>query len=211
MNTHSDLLRFRELLPFVVNGTLSEEDQPFMTAYIAAHPECQQEVDFAKALQNAVKATAATRPADAGLSRLLAAMQVQRVNNFVHWWQSLKASCSDWGLTPAFAAMALVATVQGFLLWSIYQGDIVVSEISALRSVPEMTSPAELKLMINPGARFEELVLLLRQVGAHIVNGPSATGELWVSLDDPSRRDAVIQQLRNAPGVADVLSLDARR
>jgi hypothetical protein len=202
---NQDLQRFRELLPFFANGTLNEVDKAFVVAYLAQHPEAQAEANFTQALRAAVKAVGSERREEAGLDRLLNNIRQNRRQNKPPLWTRWRHVCQDWGLTPAFAVVSTIAVIQSVALLDLWRQDQTASSLSAYRSIPEMTNTADLKISINPDADFGHLVILLRQSGTHIVNGPSESGELWLALDDRSQLDAVVQQLRSAAGVLDVM------
>lgn len=199
---NQDLHRFRELLPFFVNGTLNEADQAFVDTYLIQHPELQAEVGFIQTLRTAVKAVGSDRNEDAGLERLLTSIhQSQKVSkpSLLDRWQHY---CHDWGFTPAFAAMSVIAIIQSAVLLERWQQPIA---LSTYRSIPEATALAQLKVIINPNANFGDLVMLLRQTGCHIVNGPSESGELWLSVDDSNKLAEVSNILQSSPSVADLL------
>jgi hypothetical protein len=197
-----DSQRFRELLPFFVNGTLNEADQAFIDTYLIQHPEVQAEVDFTQTLRTAVKAVGSVRNENAGLERLLTSIhQSQKVSKtrLLERWQH---HCHDWGFTPAFVAMSIIAIIQSAVLLERWQQPIA---LSTYRSIPEATVQAQLKIIINPSANFGDLVILLRQTGCHIVNGPSESGELWLSVDDSNKLAEVSNILQSSPSVADLL------
>ncbi len=200
-----DLQRFRELLPFFVNGTLNEEEQAFFATYLSQHPELQAEVDFAQTFRSAVKAVGSERNEEAGLERLMTSIHQSRKPSkpsFLGRWQY---HCRDWGFTPAFAAMSVIVIIQSAVLLERWQQPVA---LSAYRSMPEATVQAQLKVIINPGANFGDLVILLGQAGCHIVNGPSESGELWLSVDDKSRLIEVSEMLQASPSVADLLIIN---
>lgn len=206
--TDSDLHHFRELLPFWVNGTLDEDQQRFMREFLQHHPELQDEVDFNQALRHAVKAVSNRCSTDAGLQRLLQASRTDRGHRSIGWQRKLKSICHDWGLTPAFAVMTLIVAVQSMLLWGPYRIDDTKTPLTSYRSMPETTGTADIKITTDPGTDFGELVILLRQNGARIVNGPSESGELWLSLEERDQLDHVVQQLLGATGIMDVIVIE---
>jgi hypothetical protein len=73
--------KFLQLLPFYVNQTLSADERAFVEQTLREQPKLQAEVDFAKALQRTVLQDAAQAPADIGLNRVLAQIQVERSNS----------------------------------------------------------------------------------------------------------------------------------
>ena len=200
-----DLQRFRDLLPFFVNGTLNEADKAFVDAYLLQHPEAQTEVYFTQALRTAVKAVGSERNEDAGLEHLLKDIRQSRKMSkpsFLERWQH---HCRDWGFTPAFVAMSVIAMIQSAVLIERWHQEQTSATLSTFRSIPEATAQAHIKVIINPNANFGDLVILLRQTGCHIVNGPSESGELWLSVNDSNRLVEVSGILQSSPSVADLL------
>jgi hypothetical protein len=208
---NQDLQRFRELLPFFANGTLKEVDKAFVAAYLAQHPEAHAEADFTQALRAAVKAVGSERSEEAGLDRLLNNIRQNRRQNKPPLWIRWQLTCRDWGLTPAFAMMSAIAVIQSFALLDLWRQNQTASSLSAYRSIPEASAQAAIKLIISPGANFGDLVMLLRQTGCRIVNGPSESGELWLALDDKTRLKEVSKLLQSSPGVIDLLIIEATR
>ena len=200
-----DLQYFRDLLPFFVNGTLNKTDKTFVETYLLQHPEAQAEVNFAQALRAAVKAVGSERNEDAGLEHLLKEIRQSRKMSkpgFLERWQ---LHCRDWGFTPAFVAMSVIVMIQSGVLierWHQEQTPII---LSTYRSIPEVAVQANIKVIIKPNANFGDLVILLRQTGCHIVNGPSESGELWLSVDDANRLVKVSEILQASPSVIDLL------
>ncbi|HEY8159139.1 MAG TPA: hypothetical protein VIF10_10605 [Methylobacter sp.] len=203
----SDLLRFREELPFYVNGTSGAESKAFMSECLNKQPDLQAEVEFTQALRSSVKLVGANRREDEGLDRLLQAIEAQQAKTFTYRWKRFLESCSDWGLSPAFAAMAFIAVVQSVILWQSHITGDTLTNAAQYRSMSETVSAADMKLTINPDIGFGNLVVLLRQVGAHIVYGPSESGELWIALDDHSQLKTIAKQLRETPGIIDVIEV----
>jgi len=202
---NEDLQRYRELLPFFVNGTLNEADNIFVDAYLVQHPEAQTEVNFTQALRITVKSVGSERNENAGLERLLKDIhQTRKISkpSLLERWQ---IQCRDCGFTPAFVAMSVIVIIQSVVLIERWQQDQTLFSTATFRSIPEATAPAHIKVIINPNANFGDLVILLRQTGCHIVSGPSESGELWLSVDDKSRLVEVSEILQASPNVADLL------
>lgn len=200
-----DLQRFRELLPFFVNSTLNEADKAFVAEYLLQHPEAQAEVDFTQTLRTAVKAVGSERSEDAGLECLLKNIRQSRQMSKPSLLERWQHYCRDWGFTPAFVAMSVIAMIQSAVLIERWHQDQTPTTLSTYRSITEATVQAQLKVIINPSANFGDLVILLRQTGCHIVNGPSESGELWLSVDDSNKLAEVSNILQSSPSVADLL------
>lgn len=207
MISATNLQRFREELSFYVNETLDAETQSFMNDCLKQNPELQAEVEFARTFRRVVKSAGTNRREDEGLDRLLKAIEARQAKSIKFKWQRFLDSCSGWGLSPAFAVVAFVAVVQSVMLWESYKPVDILAEATQYRGMPERTATADIKLTISPEIAFGNLVILLRQVGAHIIEGPSESGELWIAFDDHSNISVPIEQLRTTPGIIDVIEL----
>jgi RNA polymerase sigma factor (TIGR02999 family) len=66
---------FESLLPWYVNGTLTDQERLLVTAYLRAHREQEARVQWNASLSAAVKQQAGGLPQDLGLKRALATMR----------------------------------------------------------------------------------------------------------------------------------------
>ena len=201
--------RFREYLPFYLNGTLPLTEQAFVEAYLKRHPQGHAEVEFSRQLQSVVKKAAEHRSHDEGLERLLAQWLREypgqrRINRIAQ-------TCRAWGLTPAFAVLLVVALVQGLLLtWSLKN-----HEASHKNTIPRAIDEAahlraDLKLTIHPTADFGRVMNLLRENGGVIVSGPSESGELWIRIEDQTQREIARRRLLESPLVDHAVPFSAQ-
>jgi hypothetical protein len=202
---NSDLQRFRELLPFFVNGTLNEIEQIFVNEYLQQHPEAQTEVDFSRALRSSVKAVGSERHKNAGLERLMKSIHQKRHMDRMGLLERWRHQCRKWGFTPALATLSIIVVVQSMVMIQLWHLNQKPSSLSTYRSLPTPILQAHIKLTISPSANFGDLVILMRQTGCRIVNGPSENGELWLVLEDSDRLSEVRDILQSAPGVSDLL------
>jgi RNA polymerase sigma factor (TIGR02999 family) len=69
---------FELLLPWYLNGTLSDSERCLVTAYLAAHPEEAARAQWNVSLRGAIKSQAEELPSDLGLARALQLMQPGR-------------------------------------------------------------------------------------------------------------------------------------
>ena len=202
---NQDLQRFSELLPFYVNGTLTEADKAFFESYLLQHPEAQDEVYFTQKLRTAVKAVGSERNEEAGLERLLTSVRLSRKTTKTPLLERWQQYFRDWGFTPAFVTVAVLMMIQSAVLIERWPQDQAPSTLTTYRNLPEMSAQAHLKIIIRANANFSDVVMLLRQAGCSIVNGPSESAELWLNIDDSHRLAEVSELLKASAEVADVL------
>ena len=98
-----------QLLPFYVNGTLEGEEHRQVETHLRSCLVCRREVEALKALRSAVgTASRAEPPGEAGLDRLLAAIEGEETaavpkRRFPRWWMQ--------------ALAAMVVMTLGLVLW----------------------------------------------------------------------------------------------
>lgn len=73
-----DRLRFEELLPFYITGTLSGADQSFMQSFISMNPSARQAMNFTIELGRIIRNTGMMRNPNLTLNRLLANFNASR-------------------------------------------------------------------------------------------------------------------------------------
>jgi len=62
---------FELLLPWYLNGTLSDSERALVNGYLEAHPEQEARVQWHSSLRSAIKSQADDLPVDLGLKRVL--------------------------------------------------------------------------------------------------------------------------------------------
>jgi len=104
---------FELLLPWYLNGTLTDRERALVADYLAAHPEESSRVQWHTSLRAGIKAQIDEVPEDLGLDRLLA--RVHRDNSRAPNSFSRRspggALFSRWGFRPWVAAAASLAIV----------------------------------------------------------------------------------------------------
>lgn len=182
--------KFAEHLPFYINGTLNSDDMAFMNTYLANNLQANSDLKLASTMRDVVRQIGAERAPDAGLARLL--NDFRQLHQKPSMLDRIRASFKNWGLTPAFAVAATIVVIQSTVILS--QQNLISS--TAYRSVAEEKTPEpQLKIIANNKASFSEITILLRQFGCKIVAGPSESGELWVTVDDPSQLNNIKRNL----------------
>jgi hypothetical protein len=122
---------FESLLPWYLNGTLTDREHALLTAYLKAHPEEDARVQWHASLRTCIKEQADELPEDLGRDRVLAtvrqdisrAPKSQRTRTERHmaasvaaWADTLRRlrdTLGRWGTAPRVAALTCVALVVG--------------------------------------------------------------------------------------------------
>lgn len=168
-----------ELLPWYVNGTLTDEEAAKVRRHIQGDEQAAVDVEFLRHVRDAVKSEEFGSPGEFGLRRLRAAIneEAQRaapVGGPEQWWR------------PAAIAAVLVVAVQAVLLVDAWQQGGVYEPAGV-----ETTRPA-IQLRFDPAATEADIRDLLNELDVEIVGGPGGTGVYRVS---PVREGADMEKL----------------
>lgn len=191
-----DRQRFSELLPFYVNDTLGAEDRAWMDSYLTAHPEVQNEKRFVERLAKMTEETVSPVP------------QAQRLEQFLGQWRDARAHPSllhriqSWISrpmrlpAPALAAVAVLVVAQSVIIGSLIgskdQGEAFRGERA------ECVAGPRIRVVFNPEAKHVEIVLLLRKLELSVQQGPSETGEFWVTVPQGRSPEEAQAMLRSS-------------
>ena len=93
-------LRFQELLPFYVNGTLQGDERDWMERQLAEHADARAELDAVRALQSRIMLSLPEVPDTIGLDKVMTRIRADRPG----WFDRLAAWLGlSGGLRPATA------------------------------------------------------------------------------------------------------------
>lgn len=209
--------RFDELLPFYVNGSLSEADRGFVEDYLREHPKAAAELHWYQSLQKKLHDDAPAVSSEVGLERALHRIRTEGPPPA----RGRRPASPGWGdklshffatllpqpmlrpvLAGALAVVALQAAVIGGL---ISEGD----DTSELRAVPPagMTEQGPyLKVNFKPDAREADIRMLLVEVHGDLAAGPGQLGDYYVRVADAQQVAAVSSKL-SASGIVDAVSV----
>ena len=165
------------LLPWYVNGTLTDDECERVEAHVAGCTRCQRELDWLAELRSAVAEPAMPMEgdADASLERLrlrLNAGTVQRGSSRLRCVREGWHRAPTWTRWALAAQLALCAGLAGALALT-HQPAIYHSLGSGSTAG---TGEARLVVMFEPWATESQLRALVQGNDARIVDGPSDTG-----------------------------------
>ena len=163
-DTTTERRAVEKLIPFLVNGSLDPEERTQVESAVEEDAGLQGEVVFLEELREGVRhSTEVPELGDLGLARLKQSMRKQRRQQW---------------LRPALAwAAGLALIVQAALL---FQGSEWNQERGARLAG---AAHADLQVQFAPDATQGDLQVWLRNVGARIVDGPSAAGLYRLELE----------------------------
>jgi hypothetical protein len=186
----------QDLLPWYINGSLSEQEQQEVELHLQQCSECRDEVELLQAMQSVAKQPSESLPSQFAWHRLQRDMRQDT--------QTSPAKPRRWGLSLAAAAAVAVIAIQGVLLLNISQQDNYQLAGHELEGVV-------LQVRFNPDATEQAIREALQGIDAEIVTGPGAAGVYRIHVGDhESERDLQnkINQLRQNREVIDYLQRD---
>ena len=184
------------LLPWYLTQRLDSEDVARVEAHLASCPECRAELEVERRLQAAQPLSSERGDVERGLARMRELIRPSPPR-----WRPTRASGLRWLLGAQFAVIALLATV----LLLPRSSDAPYRALGA----PAAAVSANAVAMFKPDATEQQIRAALRNSGARIVDGPTASNAYLLSVPSQGHA-AAIARLRAQPAVSLAESLDAR-
>lgn len=185
------------LLPWYVNGSLSDDERARVEVYLAASADAREEVELLGRLRDHVKADQpAQSPGELGLLRLQRKIAADRkaaparAGRFGDWWR------------PAAVAAALVIAIQSALLFQSWRDGGGVDTAGDGR----LGGGAVIEATFAPEATEAQIRAVLQAIDGRLIDGPGALGVYRIQLpgvgaaDGDAIREA-IAALRARPDV----------
>ena len=202
-------LRFQELLPFYVNGSLQGEEREWMEQQLAQHADARAELDAVRALQAGIARSLPDVPDTIGLDKVMGRIRADQPGWFgrVAAWLGLGG-----GLRPAtaLAGLALVAVQAGVIvsLVATPRDEDAGAGLRATKASAVHDGPL-LKVNFAPDAKESEIRHLLVSVQGKLAGGPGQLGDYYIAvpagreaaLADQVRRSPIVQGVTLAPGL----------
>lgn len=178
--THDGDSGLEELLPWYVNGSLSEDEDSRVRRLIEEDTGAAQGIEFLRQIREVVQSQQIGSPGELGLRRLRAAVAVERVR------ESPAGKRGRRWRWPVTAAAALVILVQGAMLMNAWQRP------PAYRPAGSSPQRPVIQLQFAPGATEQQISDLLTRLDLEIVGGPGGVGVYRVA---PVREGADLGKL----------------
>ena len=213
-DTDFERRQFIELLPFYLNGTLDEQQRQHVNDYLGSHPEARADLKFSAEIASAVQSPIYQRDEMAGYDVLQKRLGFERNQeqlsspkraptkiDFRRWRITITDLFCKVGLSPAMAVLLLMVTAQIAVTSSSLMQPTDTSEY---RGSQVASRAAQLSMTADPKASLESILALLLENQCKIVWGPSASGELWLTVDVPGSAEAVREHLAASPLVQSI-------
>ncbi|MGB0908963.1 MAG: anti-sigma factor family protein [Nitrospirales bacterium] len=173
-----------ELLPWFVNGTLSDKERQVVEEHLQYCPLCQQEITLLQKMRTQVKDFPIESPGELGLNRLLGEVRASRQ---VPPTQTLLSS--EWWHTGLAIAASLIILIQAGLLVDAW----FLSKPMMPLSGPQLQGPV-VQISFVSTATTAQISQVIRAVHGSIMEGPSPLGIYRVRLDLASSDTQHIEQ-----------------
>ena len=190
-----------ELLPWLVNGSLTASEREAVQAHAESCIVCRRELAELEALQESIQAPAFVVPAP-DMRRINARIdaQLERESR----GQNAIAALREFFASPwraAFAAQTLALVVVA-TLW--LQADTNEPQFRTLTSTEALPAGNYLRVVFDPNLEPAVIDALLVDVGLGVASGPTERGVLTLRFADAATeadRAAASDALRNDPRV----------
>ena len=193
------------LLPWYAMNSLDDEELAEVEAHLAGCPACRAELDVERKMQQAAlprsaeDSLASAADVEQGLARMRALIGSgarRPAPLAARWWR--------WALAAQFAVIVAL----GAVLVVQQEADFGNHRYRAL-GAPGADVAANVVVMFKPEATEQEIRRALRESGARLVDGPTASNGWLLSVQGEGHVEA-IARLRAQPSVSLAESLDAR-
>ncbi len=194
------------LLPWYVAESLEEADQARVEAHLADCARCQADVAWQRRLQGARLESPTEGDVERGLAAALS--QIASEKGASRGARAARHVAARWpGISWWRMAFAIQFAATLGLALLVLSPRPPEAAYHALGAAP--TLGADLIVVFRATATEPEIRHALRASGTHLVGGPTVTNAYLLGVDAAQRASA-LEQLRQAPAVAEVHSLDAR-
>ena len=209
--------KFDELLPFYVNGTLSDADRTWFDGYLREYPQAAAELRWCQALQTELREDQPQVASEVGLERALrrirdaspAPESARRAatpsvtERFRDWFSSLVPQPM---LRPAFAAALAVVALQTVVIVQLAgEGNDDATQIRAIPGTSVIEQGPYLKVNFKGDAREAAIRLLLVQSHASLAAGPGQLGDDYVRI--PAAQLAAVSDTFKASAIVDAVTV----
>lgn len=201
------------LLPWLVNGTLDDEERATIERHVGGCAHCQRELIDLRELQQAWAMPSVTPDPMPSFTRLRRRLQAPRDRPPSSRWSAAR---SAWTTAPLWLRGAIAAPCALLLMlggaWFAREPPAqyrVLGDSTFVSNAAVIAAHGDARLVVvfEPSTSQARTQLLLRESRARIVDGPSDAGAYVLAV--PAARAATVRDaLRTAPGVSLVESLD---
>ncbi len=195
------------LLPWYVNGSLSEHERRAIDRHVRGCGRCRREIETLRQLQDAVRELGGSEPdTDVAFQRLIAGMDHRRGrgagrrfgrlrDRIVAWW-GRASSGKRWAVAAPCTALLAVAALLVAMPHRTVDG--TYATLGAV-PIPSVTA-GTIVVVFDPRLPEAELRSIVRDAAARLVDGPTESHAYVLQV--PAAREAdVLAALRRRDGV----------
>jgi anti-sigma factor RsiW len=191
-NPHQEV---QELLPWLVNGTLAQDEIALVEAHLSDCAECQAELAAERQLAAAIESSPIdSEAAWERMERRLEEAANPRLRALPSLWR--KRVPIGWAVASPMAAAAALALI----IINVPSRQPVDAQYRAL-GAPDAAPTANLIVQFQPTTRISEVQGALQSVDARLVDGPTQTGAYLLHVDQ-AKRELALKQLRDNQAIA---------
>jgi anti-sigma factor RsiW len=208
----------QELLPWLANGTLDDAERHAVEQHLQGCEQCRRELQWLQQVGAAYAETAAAPDAGPALARLRGRLDEPAGSD--RWplrrpWQRAGAAVLGRGRWIGFALAGQLGVIVA-LGWVLAVREPPAGTAAAYRTLSAPGSvdagaaagAARLIVVFDPELRERDMRRIVRDAGARIVGGPSASNG-YVLAVAPGAADSALEKLRSDHGVVLAESLQA--
>ncbi|MBV1789668.1 hypothetical protein KQ940_16560 [Marinobacterium sp. D7] len=186
------------LLPWYVNGTLSDDERLAVEALLQRSAEARATLEVLQTLQADIKAELQEpAPGELGWKRLQKSIRGQSNQTQLSKTQRDRPILNRF---LAAAAVLIIALQAGLLLKP--PTDTTPQLLGTKPGIEQLEGAQLYRLVIAPDATWSEVEALLLGLNAQLVEGPSAMGVVTIAVKPPEAQAAtVLEQLNEHPAI----------
>lgn len=204
--THEQAL---ELLPWLVNGSLEDEERRCVTSHLEACHACRTSVERERELAAVLMEREPAAPSleanvEAGLVRLRAAIEREERRGRRHLRPNRRL------LAAGLLQGLVLAGLFGLVVWLVRPAPPAQFRTLSAPATVHPATGAWLYLIVEPSLSAEELQRVIQAAGCRIVDGPTPAGVFTLEAESGELEEA-LARLRESPGVLLAEPLPGRR
>jgi len=193
-----------EVLPWLVNGTLQDDELAAVEQHVRECARCQREVELLRQVRSACAAEAPRFDVTPSYHRMRARIGAgsrvgalgDRVRRLLRpWWRA--PGWARWAIAAEFAAII------SLVVWlAPPSGGEPEAAYQTLGAPASPFAPAgSIAVVFRPEVTDDELRRIVERAGANVIDGPTESNA-YVLVVPAGHREAILAALRADPGVA---------
>lgn len=198
------------LLPWFVNGTLSDDERASVDRHLRECARCRREVEVLRQLQAFCRSVPGSIDATPGLRNLNERISAASRRGSI--WRWLGHFLEHWRRAPQWTRWVIVAEFAGAVALTALVGAHDGESSAPYRTLGALsrTSPyGMIAVVFTPDIAEAEMRRIVQAAGARIVDGPTSTDAYVLRVPTGHRTDALVT-LRSEPAVVLAEPLSAR-